>query len=759
MKYGVIYNVFINLMIFLVIVLNFYVMIRYTRKSVYGGFVQNAHIIHNIIMIHRLYVGLWTAFQISSFIFVFIDNHTIKVIHGIIMACSPLVISITFIFSISINVISSRSPKIKENMLLGEEINEDTSVYDSELSDSIHTKKSRHLVDSLLILNPVANNLRKSENTYVDPQESAFKQSPFNQFYWEISDNFKEVLRREVVEYIVKAFDVLFEQRKRENFDENIRKETLIKFNNKTELSETLNKPKPKGCLAKIFGDNLLRPDEEQEENFEFDLNKDKMIYGHPDIMKRIDLLSKEDIDDEARNETVFEILRNKSYIAEISKGKSRDFSDKYELIELAPLLFQNIRKISKITNGSIKRVFSQTNVQRLEISVSQGKGGSFFIRPADGKGKVLIKSITIPEYGIIKKFLPKYYGHLLMHPNSFLVPILGVYKLKLHKSDDVAPIAFILMRDALDIKRTDLGPKDRMFTFDLKGSLHDRQVLSNPKDIFSIDADYDEYKDIVFKDIDFLRSFNKLDITNIQSSHILSQFNNDFNLLKQNNFMDYSILVYIIIRPYASVKVPMPVSNLREKMLFSGTLDQIDDVIDEDDSEDEKALVPSRLQTAEFDLRNSDSKRLKSRSNLIDSKNNQNNNRVTSNSPSRENRTYFNRTTQKQETLTLIKSNSMDRYSNYNRKQEALQPPDLKQFGYFQNIKGSNASDNNDDNSRLNIPERGSVMYVSESNINANRNNKRKKLLHPELMSPVYDGSLLVLKEKCHEKLRIFHI
>ena len=111
MRYGVIYNLFINLMIFLVIVLNFYVMVRYTRKSVYGGFTQNAHIIHNIIMIHRLYVGLWTVFQISSFVFVLINNFTVRVIHGVIMACSPLVISVTFIFSISVNMIGSKPYK------------------------------------------------------------------------------------------------------------------------------------------------------------------------------------------------------------------------------------------------------------------------------------------------------------------------------------------------------------------------------------------------------------------------------------------------------------------------------------------------------------------------------------------------------------------------------------------------------------------------------------------------------------------------
>lgn len=194
-----------------------------------------------------------------------------------------------------------------------------------------------------------------------------------------------------------------------------------------------------------------MRPDEELDENFEFDHKKDKLVYGHPDIMKRIDLLSKEEIQAEAENETVFNIMKNESYLLEINDRGSTNFSHKYELIELAPILFQNIRKMVKISNGSIKKIFSQSNMRNLEIQVTQGNGGSFFVRPKNGLSKVLIKSITKSEYGIIKNFLPKYYCHLLMNPSTYLVPILGVFKLKLQKSENVAPITFILMKDALE--------------------------------------------------------------------------------------------------------------------------------------------------------------------------------------------------------------------------------------------------------------------------------------------------------------------
>lgn len=359
--------------------------------------------------------------------------------------------------------------------------------------------------------------------------------------------------------------------------------------------------------------------------------------------MKRVDQMTLEDIEADAVNETTFQIFRNQSYILEITDISEHDFSNTYELIELAPILFQNIRKMFKITNGSIKKVFSMKNLRKLQISVTQGKGGSFFIRPSSGHGKVLIKSITIPEYNTLKTFLPEYYSHLLMNPNTYLVPILGAYKMKLQKSSDVTPIAFIIMRDALDISRYEIGPNDRMYTFDLKGSLHDRQTLSNPLDIFEIDADYDDYKDVVFKDFDFLQSFTKLDITNVQAERIMSQLKSDVELLNENDFTDYSMIMHIIIRPYASVKAPINYVSTREKALFSGNLESIEDVdeeLEEDNDDDYKAnsndIHLSSPQTSK------DSFHKKGASNLT----------VSAESP-----TYYNRATGRNEILNLYKS------------------------------------------------------------------------------------------------------
>ena len=140
------------------------------------------------------------------------------------------------------------------------------------------------------------------------------------------------------------------------------------------------------------------------------------------------------------------------------------------------------------------------------------------------------------------------------MNPNTYLCPILGVYKLKLQKNDHVPPINFILMRNVLNMDHEELKPDDKVYCFDLKGSVHGRRTLDDPLEILNFEENYKYHKDLILKDIDFFQSFRKLDITNIQSERIMSQIIEDANFLSQNNFMDYSLLIYIVIKPYKEV-------------------------------------------------------------------------------------------------------------------------------------------------------------------------------------------------------------
>jgi hypothetical protein len=101
-------------------------------------------------------------------------------------------------------------------------------------------RKRGQLIDSLLILNPRRMQSAHSQGKlYVSPDEQAFKFEA-NRGLWDISDNFKEVLRREVLEYIVKAFDVLFEMHRRSQEDTLIAKATMIDL--KPNMSEYHNK-------------------------------------------------------------------------------------------------------------------------------------------------------------------------------------------------------------------------------------------------------------------------------------------------------------------------------------------------------------------------------------------------------------------------------------------------------------------------------------------------------------------------------------
>jgi len=632
-----------------------------------------------------------------------------------------------------------------EDQMLLEEVKADGFSIDTP-------KKPQNLADSLLILNPKENKDGKSkEKLYINPQEKVFKFQD-KTGYWDISDNFKEVLRKEVVEYIVKAFDVLFELHRREFEDKLISKRTMVNLKpHESELNN--NKTKNTGCWNYIFGDFFTKADENAE-NFEFDQKTDRAVYGHPDMMKRVDLLTIDDIENDAELEKVYQIFRNESYIVEISEIAEKDYSNTYELIELSPTLFQNIRRMWKITNGAIRKVFSLRNLRRLQISVTQGKGGSFFIRPASGHGKVLLKSITIPEYNTIKKFMPQYYSHLLMNPNSLLVPILGVYKMKMQKTSELAPIAFILMRDNLDLSRYEIGPHDRMFTFDLKGSLNDRQVLSDPTDIFKLDADYDDYKDIVFKDIDFMQSFKKLDITNLQAERIISQLKTDIELLHDNSFMDYSLLMHVIIRPYTSVKAPADLVISRENQLFSDNLYPVEE---ESEYNEEDLLRSDSNQTKKTDdaqpepSENRFNSNEKSRMSSNDSRKSDNRNTDLGKSP-----TYYNRATGKNELLHLYSGSDDEKYNSDNspRNSKTKAAP-LKDLAYYANKKKVSQFTRKKDKP-IDKTQNESTLYISESNVGEVSKQKSK---NSHNFSPSYDGSLLILKEKLFKKLKVFHI
>ena len=140
-------------------------------------------------------------------------------------------------------------------------------------------------------------------------------------------------------------------------------------------------------------------------------------------------MMDSDEIEEDALCERRHLIPRVASFQEKMSGQRHLD--DTYEMLEMAPDIFKNIRKIHNVSDDYVKKIFSLININKLDIRISSGKGGAFFIEPLDG-ARLLIKSITKPEYEIIQGMLQDYYSYLLMNPNTYLSPILGVYKLKI---------------------------------------------------------------------------------------------------------------------------------------------------------------------------------------------------------------------------------------------------------------------------------------------------------------------------------------
>ena len=186
----------------------------------------------------------------------------------------------------------------------------------------------------------------------------------------------------------------------------------------------------------------------------------------------------------------------------------------------------------------------------------------------------MLIKSITPGEYEIFKQFTDKYYMFLLDNPKTLLTPIFGVFTLSLSENKDIPNIHFIVMKSVFDPNL--VSPHQKMIQFDLKGSEQSRFVLKS--------EDYELLSDMrtcprslikeTLKDIDFKNTFKTLSIDN--SSMLKTQIDNDAKFLAKNNFMDYSLLLFVVFDygdKMEDLDEPEDLLNRNEKLENKGNL------------------------------------------------------------------------------------------------------------------------------------------------------------------------------------------
>lgn len=112
-------------------------------------------------------------------------------------------------------------------------------------------------------------------------------------------------------------------------------------------------------------------------------------------------------------------------------------------------------------------------------------------------------------------------------------------------------------MRNVLDVDDIDIIT-DQLLKFDLKGVTKGRKVMSDPRKILNIQTKEDKeyFFKTTLKDLDFFNSLQKFDISNTQAQRILCQLEEDTRFLSQKNFMDYSLLVFVVVKPYHNIQI-----------------------------------------------------------------------------------------------------------------------------------------------------------------------------------------------------------
>lgn len=257
----------------------------------------------------------------------------------------------------------------------------------------------------------------------------------------------------------------------------------------------------------------------------------DFKIFANRGIMGKVDLLSKNKIIDEANEKVCMEM--------------NFDESDNTYIFEnYASKIYKNVRRIYDITESDMSLCFGVDSLPDLDIKISSGKGGAFFLKNKK-HSKLLIKSVSPGEYEIFKQFTGKYYLYLLSNPKTLLTPIFGVFTIALSDDNSIPDIHFIVMKSVFDPNL--VNPSQKMVLFDLKGSEHGRQTLD--------DQQYELAKDMrtcpksilkdTMKDKDFISIFGSIKFQKAEG--MSSQLFNDSSFLCKNNFMDYSLLLFLV--------------------------------------------------------------------------------------------------------------------------------------------------------------------------------------------------------------------
>ena len=196
----------------------------------------------------------------------------------------------------------------------------------------------------------------------------------------------------------------------------------------------------------------------------------------------------------------------------------------KVNVIEYAPKIFAYLRNLENINIEKMAKSFLPKN-NKMGISESQGKSGSFFISTDDNQ--YMIKTLRVDEFDLIHKtFLNEYVKYLTRNPSSLLCRIYGMYNIIMSQGDE---ILIIVMRNVIGDFKNNIVAK-----YDLKGSSTNRIAKF---DMSQNDA-------FVLKDINFNQYEHGIMLSkkNINRVRRLTKYDSYF--LSKMELMDYSLFL-----------------------------------------------------------------------------------------------------------------------------------------------------------------------------------------------------------------------
>jgi len=178
------------------------------------------------------------------------------------------------------------------------------------------------------------------------------------------------------------------------------------------------------------------------------------------------------------------------------------------------------------------------SNLETIKKSEEQsgGAGGEFFLCTFDKK--YFIKTMTKKELVTFRGALHDYATHLTSGEGTFITKIVGVFSFRF--AEGVKKTRLFVMENVFGTEKALINR-----AYDLKGSLHNRQVLIQSREqLMRLKATKikETLKDIDFNNIDFC-----LKLAPEDRKYVLNLIERDVRFFKDAGLIDYSLLLGII--------------------------------------------------------------------------------------------------------------------------------------------------------------------------------------------------------------------